>query len=121
MKRNDDFETRREHLASLSDEELHARFWSCVEQLTDPLLTLGYDNTSPSIERSVLLRMGFSSVEAKAIVNGCLEHGLLQHGAGNVVYRLSKSEDKSIREAGEALVSGDAWERAERLFRGAKA
>ncbi|NIM73326.1 MAG: ornithine aminomutase, partial [Gammaproteobacteria bacterium] len=27
MTRNDDFESRRAHLAQLSDAELHARFW----------------------------------------------------------------------------------------------
>ena len=34
-------------------------------QLVDPLLELAKENTSPAIERSVLLRMGFSSLEAK--------------------------------------------------------
>ena len=91
MKREDDFESRRASVANLSDKELEQRFWSLAEQIVDPLLKLGYENTSPAIERSVLLRMGFSSIEAKAIVNGCIERNLLGHGAGNVVYRLSKA------------------------------
>ena len=85
MKRNDDFEERRKHLASLSDEQLEQRFWELANKLVDPLLEMGYEYTSPSVERSVLLRMGFSSVEAKAIVNGCIERNLIAHGAGNVI------------------------------------
>ena len=36
--RPDDFETRREHLRRLSDEELHARFWALTEQIVSPLI-----------------------------------------------------------------------------------
>ena len=74
MKRNDDFAERHEHLASLTDEQLEARFWELANKLVDPLLEMGYEYTSPAVERSVLLRMGFSSIEAKAIVDGCIEH-----------------------------------------------
>ena len=105
MKREDDFESRRASVANLSDKKLEQRFWSLAEQIVDPLLKLGYENTSPAIERSVLLRMGFSSIEAKAIVNGCIERNLLGHGAGNVVYRLSKARSMDYIEAGKALCS----------------
>ena len=88
MKRADDYQERRAHLAALSDAELEQRFWALAEQITEPLLKMGYEYTSPSIERSVLLRMGFSSLEAKHIVDGCMERSLIAHGAGNVVYRL---------------------------------
>lgn len=121
MKRNDDFETRREHLKSLSDAELEARFWSLIEDMIDPLLKLGYENTSPAIERSVLLRMGFSSLEAKALVEGCMEHNLMEHGAGNVVYRLAKQDQSDIRTAGLKLIEQDAWTEAEALFGGENA
>ena len=83
MKRDDDYQVRRQSVANLSDKELEQRFWQLAEQIVDPLLKLGYENTSPAIERSVLLRMGFSSIEAKAIADGCVEHNLLGHGAGN--------------------------------------
>ena len=89
MKRDDDYQVRRQSVANLSDKELEQRFWQLAEQIVDPLLKLGYENTSPAIERSVLLRMGFSSIEAKAIADGCVERNLLGHGAGNVVYRLA--------------------------------
>ncbi|MEJ2088264.1 MAG: D-ornithine 4,5-aminomutase subunit OraS, partial [Gammaproteobacteria bacterium] len=62
--RTDDFESRRQHLKRLSDEALHERFWSLVGQLTAPLIEEARTHTSPAIERSVLLRMGFSSIEA---------------------------------------------------------
>ena len=118
IKREDDFQTRREHLKQLSDEELKARFWALTGQLVDPLLELAKDNTSPAIERSVLLRMGFSSLEAKAIVDGCVEKSLLGHGAGNVVYRYSQSKGLGIREAGLALLNPANLEEAARLFGG---
>ena len=121
MKRADDFETRRAHLKDLSDAELEARFWSLIDEMIDPLLKLGYENTSPAIERSVLLRMGFSSIEAKALVEGCVEHNRIEHGAGNVVYRLAKKDASDIRAAGLKLIESDAWEEAERLFGGENA
>lgn len=118
MKREDDFEVRREHLKDLSDQQLYDRFWDLCEQLVDPLLDMGREYTSPAIERSVLLRMGFSSLEVKAIVNGCMERDLLQHGAGNVVYRLSQAEGLPLREAGVRLANGMLWEKAVALFSG---
>ena len=117
MKREDDFDTRRAHLADLSDEELHERFWTLCGQVVDPLIALGRENTSPAIERSVLLRMGFSSLEAKALVDGCVAHDLLSHGAGNVVYRLAQARQTEVLAAGRALLSG-AWDEACRLFGG---
>ncbi|MBQ9949916.1 MAG: ornithine aminomutase subunit alpha [Clostridia bacterium] len=117
MKRTDDYEQRRAHLANLTDEQLKERFWQLAEQLTQPLLDMGYEYTSPAVERSVLLRMGFSSIEAKAIVDGCMEHSLMEHGAGNVVYKLAKTNNMQIREAGLALCSGKLWSDAEKLFK----
>ncbi len=120
IKREDDFQQRRAHLATLSDEELKARFWALTEQLVDPLLTLARENTTPAIERSVLLRMGFSSLEAKAIVDGCTEKSLLGYGAGNVAYRYAKHTNLPIREAGLALMKPAEMDKAAMLFRGAK-
>ena len=118
MKRADDYQERRAHLANLSDAELEQRFWALAEQITEPLLKMGYEYTSPSIERSVLLRMGFSSIEAKSIVDGCIEHNLIGHGAGNVVYRLSVATKTDIRTAGLALCEGKLWQEAEAQFEG---
>ena len=117
MKREDDFQERRKHLANLTEEELEQRFWQLADEIVDPLVDLAYKNTSPSIERSVLLRMGFSSIEAKAIVNGVLERGLLGKGAGHVVYKLAKEKDIPIRDAGLNLVEGKMWEDVDKIFK----
>ena len=116
MKRSDDFAERRAHLAGLSDEQLEERFWSLIGQLVDPLLEMGHENTTPAIERSVLLRMGFSSIEAGPLVKDIFERGLLGHGAGNIVYRLSKKRGCTIREAGLAILKGDIWDEVTDLF-----
>ena len=119
MRRTDDFETRRAHLRSMSDEELKAYFWSLAQQVVDPLLEYGRTHTSPSVERSVLLRMGFSSLEAKPIVDFAITNNLIGHGAGNIVYRVAKSENLSIRDAGVKLSQGQLWDKAITLFGGA--
>ncbi|CCJ34656.1 MULTISPECIES: ornithine aminomutase subunit alpha [Caloramator] len=120
-KRPDDFEVRRQHLKNLTDEELERRFWQLAEEIVKPLVELAYNHTSPAVERSVLLRMGFSSIEAKAIVEGVMKLGLLGKGAGNVVYRLAKKKNLPIREAGLLLVEGKAWEEVPGLFEGGAA
>ena len=61
--RQDDYLVRREHLKKLSDKELRKYFLQLSEKIVEPLLDLSYKNTSKSIERSVLLRMGFSSID----------------------------------------------------------
>lgn len=118
MKRADDFATRRAHLANLSDQELYERFWAIASEIVDPLLELGEKNTSPSIERSVLLRMGFSSIECKSIVNGVIDRGLMGKGAGHVVYKLAQTQGITVREAGLALSEGKLWSEAVELFKG---
>lgn len=116
MKRADDFEQRRQHLANLTDEELEKRFWDLTEKVVDPLLELGKKNTTPAVERSILLRMGFSSLEVKPIVEGVINKGLMSKGAGNVVWRLSKKLGISVREAGVALSQGKYWDVVDTLF-----
>lgn len=118
MKRADDFEARRKHLSGMDDPALQAYFWELAERVVQPLLKMGYENTTPSIERSVLLRMGFSSLEIKPIVDNAIAHNLLSHGAGNIVYRLAKHSGLSIREAGLKLSEGKMWEEAAKLFEG---
>ncbi|MEG0291682.1 MAG: ornithine aminomutase subunit alpha [Anaerovoracaceae bacterium] len=120
MKRADDFAERRKHIADLSDKELYDRFWAVTEQVVQPLLDLGRENTTPSVERAVLLRMGISSLETKPIVEGCMDRGLMGKGAGHVVYRLSKEKGISIKEAGTMLAEGKGWDEAVALFKGGK-
>lgn len=116
MKRPDDFQERRGHLANLSEEELKARFWELAGKVVEPMLQLGKTHTTPAVERSVLLRMGFSSLEVKPIVEGVISKGLMPKGAGNVVWRLSQKLGISVRDAGLALAQGDHWDTVETLF-----
>jgi D-ornithine 4,5-aminomutase subunit alpha len=108
--RADDFERRRARLRAMSDEQLHSYFWSLVQEIVEPLIEEARSHTTPSIERSVLLRMGFSSVEAKALVAGLAERDLLGRGAGHLVLALARTKGISVREAGAALLHGQHWE-----------
>ncbi|MGB9750166.1 MAG: ornithine aminomutase subunit alpha [Caldisericia bacterium] len=110
MVREDDYQKRREHLKNMSEDELINYFWQLTEKIVDPLVELSKTHTSPSIERSVLLRMGFSSIEAKNIVKHMIENNLLSHGAGNVVLIYSKLMKKNYLEAGKNLSEGTGWE-----------
>jgi len=110
LKRDDDFQTRRKHLENLSDDELHARFWELLDKTVEPLLDLAKTHTSPSVERSVLLRMGFSSIEAKPLVEMAIDRGLIGKGVGNLVYRAAKNNEISIRDAGLGLLDGQYWD-----------
>ena len=105
MKRADDFEVRRQHIANLTDEELYQRFW----ELTDKV-----------VERSVLLRMGVSSLDCMPIVNHAMDHGLMGKGCGHCVYKLSKLENISIREASIKLAQGEGWDKVAAAFKEGK-
>lgn len=118
MKREDDFNTRRAHLAGLTEAELEARFWAACERVVDPLIALARENTSPSIERSVLLRMGFSSQEAARIVSQTIEKGLMGKGCGHLVYRLAGLRATDIRTAGLLLADGDGFAELKTSFGG---
>lgn len=110
LERDDDFLVRRKHLKDLSDAELKERFWKLAGEIVDPMIDLAKTHTSPSIERSVLIRMGFSSLEAKPLVEAVLDHGLIKKGAGHVVYVVSKEKNMTIREAGLELMDGKHWD-----------
>lgn len=116
MKRADDYEVRRKHLKDLTDEQLEKRFWELTNKVVDPLMEYGYKNTTPAVERSILLRMGFSSLEVKPIVEGVMNKGLMGKGAGNIVWRLSKKLNISVREAGLSLAEGKHWDLVDTLF-----
>ncbi|HKK95308.1 MAG TPA: ornithine aminomutase subunit alpha [Anaerovoracaceae bacterium] len=120
MKRQDDFEERRKHIANLSDEELYNKFWETTEEVVKPLLDLGYKNTTPSVERSVLLRMGVSSLDTQKIVENCMDRNLMRKGAGHCVYKLSKLRNISIREASIKLAEGDGWNEVAESFKEVK-
>jgi len=119
-KKEDTYLQDRAHLADLSDQEIYEKFWALTEQIIAPLLDLGVKNTTPSVERSVLLRLGFSSIEAKAIVEKVMDHGLMAKGAGHVVYVASKENNVSIKEAGLGLLEDKYWDSVKNYFGGKK-
>lgn len=118
LKRDDDFAGRREHLKNLTDEELKARFWEMAEKIVDPMLDLAKTHTTPSIERSVLLRMGFSSLEVKPLVEGAIDRGLMGKGVGHLVYRVAKDKNIEVRDAGLQMIEGDHWDYLVDIFKG---
>lgn len=108
--RPDDFEGRRRHLSSLTDEELHSRFWELAGRIVEPLVEEARTHTTPSIERSVLLRMGLSSIEARSLVARLADEGLLGEGAGRLVLEVAGAHGVSPREAAQELLAGRWWE-----------
>ena len=110
QERPDDFATRRAHLQHVPDAELHAYFWHLVKHIVQPLIEEARTHTSPSIERSILLRMGFSSLEAQGLVRAMLDKSLLGHGAGHLVLQLAHKQGITVRAAGLALLAGQSWE-----------
>lgn len=118
MRREDDYSSRREHLKDLTEEQLKERFWSLLGDIMDPMIDMAKTHTTPSIERSVLLRMGISSLDTQAVVNGCIERNLLGKGAGHVVYKYAQMKKINVQEAGVALAKGEGWEDIEKAFEG---
>ena len=115
--RKDDFETRRAHIQTMSDEELKAYFFELTHKVVDPMMDLAHKHTSKSIERSILLRMGFSSIQATQIVDILSEHNLLRKGAGHCIYRLAKDKDMTILEAGTLVLQKDGAQYLSEVFK----
>ena len=113
------FEEKRKHLKTLSDEKLKERFWELASDITQPLVDFAKTHTSPSIERSVLLRMGFNSMEAASITKKVVEAGLLGKGAGNIVLKYAKKTGLPYLEAGRKIIEmEDADKQIKNLFEG---
>ena len=110
MAREDTFIEARKHLQGLSDEELEARFWELSRACVDPMVELARTHTSPSIERSVLMRMGIDSLTCKAVVAECETRGLLAHGAGHVVLEAMRAWDVGAPAAAVRLAAGEGWD-----------
>jgi D-ornithine 4,5-aminomutase subunit alpha len=120
MVRADTFHDVREHLAPLSDEQLHDRFWELATECVTPLVELARTHTSPSIERSVLMRMGVDSRTCMAVVAECEKRGLLGHGAGHVVWLCMQAWDCTAPAAAERLAADEGWDIAEAKWGGVR-
>ena len=113
MVRPDTYMQVRAHLDGLSDDALGERFWELAHEVMAPLVELARTHTSPSIERSVLMRMGIDSRTCLSVVAGCEERGLLGHGAGHVVLVCMREWDCDAPAAAVRLAAGEGWEVAE--------
>jgi len=111
--REDTYLQDRGHLAGLTDEQLEARFWALAGEIVEPLVELARTHTSPSIERSVLMRMGLDSRTCMAVVSECETRGLLGHGVGQVVLHCSTTWSCPVPEAARLLAAGEGWETVE--------
>jgi len=110
MVREDTFPHARIHLDGLTDEQLEQRFWGVTQEIVDPLVELARTHTSPSIERSVLMRMGIDSQTCMAVVGECEKRGLLGHGAGHVVLLCGTTWSCPAPEAARRLAGGEGWD-----------
>jgi D-ornithine 4,5-aminomutase subunit alpha len=93
----------------LTDEELKAHFWDLCGQIVAPIVDLARTHTSPSIERSVLLRMGIDSLSAHGVVDRVHQAGLLGKGAGHVLLRVAEKQGCDVREAAEAILERQGY------------
>jgi D-ornithine 4,5-aminomutase subunit alpha len=119
MVRPDTYREVRKHLAGFTEEQLEGSFWDLAQQCVDPMVELARTHTSPSIERSVLMRMGIDSRACMAIVAECEKRGLLGHGAGHVVWLCMAAWGSSAPEAAARLSAGDGWETVDVKWGGA--
>lgn len=102
--RMEKYRERRQELKHLSDEQLKERFWSLAKKVVQPMVELARTHTTPSIERSVLLRMGIDSISATAVVSKILESGLLGKGAGHVLLKVAEKINAGVKDAAAAII-----------------
>lgn len=98
------FEKRQAELSKMSDAELKALFWELCDRVVKPVVDLARTHTSPSIERSVLLRMGIDSISTHGVVTRVLAAGLLGKGAGNVVLKVAERTGRDVRSAAQLII-----------------
>lgn len=102
------YEARQAELAKLNDDELKARFWELANELMTPVIELARTHTSPSIERSVLMRMGIDSVSTHPVVDAVHDRGLLGKGAGHVVLKLAHQRGIAVKAAAQLIIDDPA-------------
>ena len=116
--RIDDFKERSKHLQNMTDEQLEKYFWELIEKTVNPMVDLAEKHTTKSIERAVLLRMGFNSLQANVLVDKIFEKNLLSKGAGHIIWKVAKNNNLDVIEAGKQMIEGKYWEEAVELFKG---
>jgi D-ornithine 4,5-aminomutase subunit beta len=94
-------------LRNLDLDPLRELFWTLARRTVEPLARFAAEHTTPSIERSVLLRMGFDSTEAKELVDKAVRGGWLGDGVGGVLADYADRHRITIREAYSAVLGKD--------------
>ena len=89
----------------MSDDELKARFWELCNQVVDPIVDLANTHTSPSIERSVLLRMGIDSISSHGVVDSFCRPVCWAKAPGHVVLKLSQKTGTDVPGAAAAILA----------------
>ncbi len=97
------YEKRRTQLGRMTDDQLKQKFWDLCDKIAEPLVDLSKTHTSPSIERSVLMRMGIDSFTSAGVVSKVHEAGLLGKGAGHCVLKVSQKFNTDIRTAAKRI------------------
>ncbi len=120
MVRPDTYQEARKQLSALDEAQLEARFWELAREVVEPLVELARTHTSPSIERSVLMRMGVDSPTCQAVVAECEKRGLLGHGAGHVALVCMREWGCDAPGAATRLAVGEGWDIAEAKWGGAR-
>ncbi|MES9905658.1 MAG: D-ornithine 4,5-aminomutase subunit OraS [Sedimenticola sp.] len=98
------------HNEALDDGELHEEFWILINQVADPLMEGARTHTTPAIEHSLLLRMGFDCDESTQLVRRMEALNLLGYGAAHLVLKLARLKGLRVREAGMALLGNRYWD-----------
>ncbi|GGU81475.1 D-ornithine 4,5-aminomutase subunit OraE [Lentzea flava] len=91
-------------LRSMDLDQLRGLFWSLARRAVEPLAQYAAEHTTPSIERSILLRMGFDSTEAKELVDAAMRGGWLGDGVGGVLREYADRHGITVREAYSTLL-----------------
>ena len=77
--------------------------------LASPSLVMSYEHTTPLLERGRLRRMGLSASQAKIMLDGLCEHGLLDRGAQAVILQVCRERDIEPAQALQMLLRGEGW------------
>lgn len=120
MKRADDFAERRKHIANLTDQELYDRFWALIRAGGCPAAGAGPQEYHPLGRACRAAADGHLLSGNPEDCGGLYGHSLMSHGAGHVVYKLSREKNLSIPEAGHLLAQGKYWDEAAALFKEGK-
>lgn len=100
-------DARLDELRARTPVELKRRFWELAHEVVRPLADYAARHTTPSIERSVLLRMGLNSVQARALVDLAVREGWLGDGVGAVLRDHADAHGTTVQDACAALLGVD--------------